>query len=154
MELKDFVKETLETLVQITQGVHESIVQVRESGGYTNPAVRAKAKSPDTSHFADIGFGRNVFLVDFDVAISVEEGTGTNAGAKLNVASLLSLNAGGESANKSTATNRISFKVPLALPVDPVTEEELKKREIAQAKQLKESLAQLNQASKSWVRDY
>lgn len=151
MELKDFVKETL---VQITQGVHESIVQVRESGGYTNPAVRTNTKSSDSSHFANLGFGRNVFLVDFDVAVSVEEGTGTNAGAKLNVASLLTLGAGGESANKSTATNRISFKVPIALPVDPVTEEELKKREIEQAKQMKENLEKLNQTSRNWVRDY
>jgi hypothetical protein len=142
MELKEFVKETL---TQIAAGVEESIASVRESGGYVNPATRINSKNTDNSHFASMGHGRNVFLVDFDVNVTVVEETGTNAEAKLKVASLLSLGAGGESGNKSSATNRISFKVPLALPVDPVTAEEQKNRDEAQAKRTREQFAAINQ---------
>jgi hypothetical protein len=126
MELKDFVKESL---TQIAQGINESIEEVRESGGYVNPASRVDTKNTDSSHFSALGEGRNVFLVDFDIAVSVEEKEGTKAEAKLKVASILSLGAGGNSDHKSSATNRISFKVPLALPVDPISANELVERE-------------------------
>ena len=59
---------------------------------------------------------------------------------------------GGESGNKSSATNRISFKVPLALPVDPITEEELKKREAAHVKQVKEQIVRANQVNRNMYR--
>jgi len=144
MELKDFVKETLS---QIAAGVHESIPNVREAGGLVNPAVRTNTKTTDPSHFANFGPGRSVFLVDFDVAITVEEGSGTSAQAKLNVASLLTLKAGGESGNRSSATNRINFKVPLAMPVDPISEGELKDKEATDAKKVKESLNKMAQQS-------
>jgi hypothetical protein len=88
--------------------------------------------------------GQQVFLVDFDVAITVEEDTGTNAHAKLKVASILSLGVGGESGNKSSATNHISFKVPMALPVDSVTQEELKKGEQEQSRKLQNSIDAFN----------
>ena len=123
MELKHYVRETL---IQIVSGVEAAQAEVRECGGYVNPAHRVSSKTSDESHFGSIGTGQNIFLVDFDVAVSVVEETGTNAKAKLDVASLLSLSAGGESGGSSSATNKISFKVPLALPVDSVSEEQLK----------------------------
>lgn len=50
---------------------------------------------------------------------------------------------GAELASNSSSTNRISFKVPLALPVDPITEEELKKQDIAQAQRTKKNLGKI-----------
>jgi hypothetical protein len=141
LELKDFVRETL---TQISEGVQESLVAVRKSGGYVNPATRTNAKNTDSSHFSSMQNGQQVFLVDFDVAITVEEDTGTNAHAKLKVASILSLGVGGESGNKSSATNHISFKVPMALPVDSVTQEELKKGEQEQSRKLQNSIDAFN----------
>lgn len=141
MELKDFIRETL---TQICEGVEESLVRARETGGYVNPATTANSKSNDSSHFANIGHGRNVFLVDFSVAVSVEENLDKNAHAKLKVASVLSLGVGGDVANKSSATNQISFKVPLALPVDPITQDELKAREKANAQRMQTTLNSLN----------
>lgn len=126
MEIKNFSREAL---TQISHGIKESMEDVREAGGYTNPAVRTNPKLTETSHFAEIGDGHNVFLVDFNVAVVVQDMEHTDATAKLNVASLISLGAGGESENQRATTHRISFKVPLALPVDPVTTEELKERE-------------------------
>lgn len=46
MELKDFVKEAL---TQIAAGVDESLLSVRESGGYVNPATRTNTKATDGS---------------------------------------------------------------------------------------------------------
>jgi hypothetical protein len=74
----------------------------------------------------------HVFLVDFDVAIEVSESTGTNAEAGLSVASFAKLGAGGKSAKSNSTSNRISFKVPLALPLDQASQTQLKS-EIDQA---------------------
>ncbi|MBN8716747.1 MAG: hypothetical protein J0H95_07200 [Xanthomonadales bacterium] len=117
MDLKEFVKETI---VQIASGVREAQEAVRPLGAIVNPASLAPAPGGG-SYFATIQDMHHVFLVDFDVAVSVSETAGTNASAKLNVATLLSLGAGGQSGNSTAATNRLSFKVPLALPLDEPT---------------------------------
>ncbi len=84
---------------------------------FVNPTVSNSRNNE--SHFAVLRGGQNVFLVDFDVAITVNEGAGSNAEATLKVASLLTLGAGGKSFESQESTNRIRFKVPIALPVDP-----------------------------------
>jgi hypothetical protein len=121
MDLKEFVKETL---VQITSGVRDAQSEVRSLGGIVNPATLTRTDGAG-SYFSTIDDVHHVFLVDFDVAISVTESAGTNAGAKLNVATFLTLGAGGQSANSSAATNRLTFKVPLALPLDEPTRSKL-----------------------------
>ena len=121
MDLKEFVKETL---IQITAGVRDAQGEVRALGGIVNPATLTRTDGAG-SYFSTIDDIHHVFLVDFDVAVSVTENTGTNAGAKLNVATFLTLGAGGQSANSSAATNRLTFKVPLALPLDEPTQTKL-----------------------------
>ena len=122
MDLKEFVKETL---VQITAGVRDAQTEVRKLGGIVNPATLSRTETGG-SYFASVDDMHHVFLVDFDVAVSVAENSGTNAQAKLNVATILSLGAGGQSGNSSAATNRLTFKVPLALPLDEPTQTKLK----------------------------
>jgi len=141
VELKDFVKETL---IQISSGVNAAISEVRESGGYVNPAVKIDITKSDGSHFSNLPTGQNVFLIDFDVAVSVEEQSGTNAEAKIKVASFFSLGAGGKSDQKLSTTNRIQFKVPLGLPVDPVTSEELQEREEAGRLAMRTTLSRIS----------
>lgn len=114
MDLKEFVRVTL---TQVTEGVKEAQEAVRAQGGFVNPTVHTSQK--DESHFAGLHDGQNVFLVDFDVAVTVNEGTGTNAEAKLKVASLFALGTSGKSSENQEYSSRIKFKVPLALPVDP-----------------------------------
>ena len=150
MELKDFVRETL---VQVVSGIEEAQTEVRDCGGFVNPAHRANVKGSDESHFGVIGTGQNIFLVDFDVAVTVIEESGTEAKAKLNVASLLTLGAGGESSQSSSATNKISFKVPLALPTDSVSEEQLKEQDaIVRENRQKQTqrIRAANQRNRSW----
>ena len=137
MDLKDFVKETL---VQISAGVQESIDDVRESGGYANPSASGNVKSEHTSHFGSMGEGQNVFLVDFDVAVTVDDGSEVSGGGKLKVAGVFSV--GGEAGNssRSSSTNRVSFKIPLALPVDPISHEEVKQRRSREWEKMNEGL--------------
>lgn len=141
MDLKDFVKETL---VQISTGVQESIEAVRESGGFTNPAASGNVKSDSSSHFGSMGEGQNVFLVDFDVAVTVDENSEVSGGGRLKVAGVFAV--GGEAGNssKSSSTNRVSFKIPLALPVDPISHEEAKQRRAREMKKVNDGLARFN----------
>jgi hypothetical protein len=120
VDLKDFVRETL---VQIATGVKDAQDDVRRLGGVVNPAANSPA--PGNGYFTSLQDGHHVFLVDFDVAITASENTATNAGVKLSVATLLNLGAGGQSGNAIAATNRLSFKVPLAYPVDGQTHAKL-----------------------------
>lgn len=142
MDLKDFVRETL---VQISTGVQESIEEVRESGGYSNPAAVGSSKNSDNSHFGSMGEGQNVFLVDFDVAVTVDENSEVSGGGKLKVASVFSLGADAGSSSKSSSSNRVSFKIPLALPVDPVSRAEVTERKARQQEKINESMRRLNQ---------
>ncbi|HNV88991.1 MAG TPA: hypothetical protein PKL53_08525 [Methylotenera sp.] len=152
MELKDFIQETLS---QIAAGVEAAQTEVRDAGGFVNPAHRTGKQEADKSHFGALTSGQNIFLVDFDVTVSVIEATETDGRAKLNVAGFMSLGTGGQSNASSTATNRISFKVPLAMPVDAVSAEELKKQDAALAERRRkqsEAIRQHNQRnSGSWM---
>ncbi|WP_140724154.1 hypothetical protein [Pseudomonas sp. Hp2] len=114
MKLNEFVKETL---VQIARGVHDAQQDVRALGGMVNPATLSASQSSG-SYFASVDSMHHVFLVDFDVAVEVSETTGTNAEAGLSVATFAKLGAGGKSSNANSTSNRIAFKVPLALPID------------------------------------
>ena len=151
MELKEFIRETL---AQIAAGVEGAQTEVRDAGGFVNPAHRAGKQEQDKSHFGSLTTGQNIFLVDFDVTVTVIEATETEGKAKLSVAGFLNLGTGGQSNASSTATNRISFKVPLAMPVDAVSLEELQKQDqtIAESRrQQSEQIRANNQRySTSW----
>ena len=128
MQLDDFVKATL---VQIVRGVHDAQDAVRDLGGIVNPATLA-ASPTSGSYFATVNDMHHVFLVDFDVAVEVSESTGTNAEAGLSVATFAKLGVGGKSAASNSTSNRIAFKVPLALPIDKESQAKLR-GEIEQA---------------------
>jgi hypothetical protein len=124
MDLKDFVKESI---VQIATGVKESQEAVREVGGYTCPAVRLRPRGD--SHLTHLPDGRNIFLVDFDVALTVSESTDADVGAKLKVASIVDIGGGVGTTTGTTATSRVTFQVPLALPADEESLGDLKDRD-------------------------
>ncbi|HEY0681070.1 MAG TPA: hypothetical protein VGD45_01940 [Steroidobacter sp.] len=150
MELKEFIRETLS---QIVSGVEAAQLEVREAGGFVNPAHRAGKQEAEKSHFGVLTSGQNIFLVHFDVTVSVVEGTETDGRARLNVAGFLNLGTGGQSTASSTATNRISFKVPLAMPVDTVSAEELKKQdeETAERRRRRAEAGSHGQRSRRWM---
>ncbi|MCG9663449.1 hypothetical protein L1D26_10275 [Vibrio mediterranei] len=132
MELQQFVKEAL---IQITQGVKEAQSQIRESGGCLNPAVRI-SQQPSQSHVSSLSDGQNIYTVDFDIAISVSENSGTSADGKLTVASVLSFGGGASSSESSSTLSKIAFKVPLALPVDPESSQRLKAEDLQNQREM------------------
>lgn len=151
MELREFIKETLG---QIAAGVEAAQTEVRDAGGIVNPAHRTGKQESEKSHFGSLTSGQNIFLVDFDVTVTVVESTETQGRAKLNVAGLLSLGTGGESNASSSSTNRISFKVPLAMPVDSVSLDDLRRQDAELAEKRRkqtEAIRQANAARRSWV---
>lgn len=121
MELKEFVKETL---LQITKGVKESQDDILELGGFVNPSIRI-GKSSGDSHVSSLSDGQNIYTVDFDIAISIAENTGTKADGKLSVASIFSAGASTSSSEANKTLSKISFKIPLALPVDSTSRKNL-----------------------------
>lgn len=118
-----------------------------------NPAHRVSAVNSSEAHFGVLTNGQNIFLVDFDVSVTVVEESGKSANAKLKVASLSNIGGGAESNTSNAATNRISFKVPLGLPVDAVSEElkEQDEREFERRRKASEAFQNRNRGSKGWM---
>lgn len=135
MELQEFVKETL---TQISQGVKEAQDVVRGAGGYVNPAVTYAQGKSELVYFGETARGHRTFLVDFDVAVTAAEKTAAEGGAKLTVASFLSIGGSGKSDAENTSTSRVRFKVPLALPFDEQSMTEMRAREEASLREHRE----------------
>ncbi|WP_308366980.1 MULTISPECIES: hypothetical protein [unclassified Microbulbifer] len=136
MDIKKFVRDTL---IQISSGVKEAQDAVRENGGFVNPAARVAAKGDSNSHLVTIDNGQGVFFVDFDVAVTVTDETSNEGEAKLKIASIFSAGGGVTNASEASSTSRISFKVPLALPVDEVSQSKMLQKE-------EQSRARVNQS--------
>uniref|UniRef100_E6PTM4 Uncharacterized protein n=1 Tax=mine drainage metagenome TaxID=410659 RepID=E6PTM4_9ZZZZ len=120
MELNEFVRLSLS---QIVDGIVSCQREIRDKGGYVNPAVFvSNPTNNSTTHYASLASGQNVLLIDFDVAISVTDAVDGKVGGGLSVASLFKFEAKAAAASTSEATSRIRFKVPLALPVDSLSQ--------------------------------
>ena len=115
MELKQFVSTTL---VAVVEGVVDAQSKCQEAatGAHINPGGLLRTTS-SISQDAIWDNSENNFArtVSFDVAVTVEDGSKTDA--KVGVLSgFLSLGAGGESSNKQLAVNRVQFSVPVLFP--------------------------------------
>ena len=113
MDLQEFVTQTL---LQITKGVQQAQEPARQLGGHVN-ATTTSAQKGD-SILGQMANGQHVSLVSFDVALSVSESGSAGGGARLAVASFFSTGVEGTTKNAQESTSRVSFKVPLALPIE------------------------------------
>ncbi|MBX3657876.1 MAG: hypothetical protein KF740_05525 [Ramlibacter sp.] len=114
MELKNFISQALTSIVE---GVVDAQKKTEKLGAHVNPGGLTRT----TQHISNDALWDNTTnnfarLVNFDVAVTVEEGTKTNAKIGV-VAGVLNLGAGGASENKELAVSRIQFSVPVLLPV-------------------------------------
>lgn len=57
-------------------------------------------------------------MVEFDVALTVTEGTGTKGGIGVFVGAI-NLGSAGESKNENVSISHVRFRVPLQLPQEP-----------------------------------
>lgn len=123
MELKEFVSQSL---LSITEGVTDAQKKANEHGAFVNPGglMRNVSKVEDNSIW-DNTTNNYARTVAFDIAVTAEEGTATNA--KIGVLSgVFNLGANGASENKNAVVSRIQFSVPILFPVSQVPKREEK----------------------------
>jgi hypothetical protein len=107
MDLKEFVSQTLG---QIIEGVKAAQETAKAAGAEVNPHMtRAVVQATTMS-------GLPSRDVDFDVALTVTEGTGTKGGIGI-VAGPFALGSTGQSTAQNSSVSRIRFSVALALPI-------------------------------------
>jgi len=143
MELQDFIKETL---IQIAAGTKDAQDKIQEIGGYVNPVVINK-KNQVQAYFGETALGHHVFLVDFDVAVKAVDKSGGKGGAKLTVASFLSISGSGNSSIENESTSRIKFQISLALPFDKQSMVEKKQQEKQRKKEREKVQMPVNKAN-------
>ncbi len=118
IELKDFVKFSLSQIAEGIVGVNEML---SNTDGIVNPpnivvnTVSSQAYGKTRKPSAEFEPTRVVEKVEFDVAVTVQEGEATNAGIKVSVMSI-GLGAGGESISQFGSKSRIKFSVLMVFP--------------------------------------
>ncbi|MCZ4305942.1 hypothetical protein O4G98_14505 [Zoogloeaceae bacterium G21618-S1] len=117
MELRDFVAQTL---TEIAEGVVRAQETLTPIGAKVNPQM-SRVFSKGEKNYEAFGWangeGANpVLLVSFDVAVTASEGRKTKGGIGV-VTGIVSLGSSGATDRNDTAVSRLSFKVPLLLPL-------------------------------------
>lgn len=112
MNLEEFVAESLS---QIAKGVAKAQQLAAETGALINPEMRV-TNSTHTLGEAE-GYGGQVLsYVDFDVAVTTTDATGTKGGIGVAVG-VLALGSQGRSDQSRGSESRIQFKVPVMWPL-------------------------------------
>jgi hypothetical protein len=111
MDLQDFVAQTL---CQIVEGVKTAQEKVKASGAVVNPHLNSGHEQLGKAGFLFTSDGP-AQVVQFDVALTVMEGTGTKGGIGV-FAGAINLGSGGQSKAENTSVSHVKFSVPLLLP--------------------------------------
>lgn len=111
MDLKEFVAQTL---TQIIAGVRDSQASAKEHGAEVNPHLNTSHGEAGKQGFLWSGEAY-AQVVQFDVALTVSEGTGTKGGIGV-FAGAVTLGSSGQSKAESSSVSRVKFSVPLVLP--------------------------------------
>lgn len=108
MELKDFIRQTLE---QIVEGVSSARSHVEDRGGTINPTSITFRRDGEWNNF-NSGMPQNV---EFDVGLTSVDKKGATEGIGVFLGSV-SLGKKNESGLEHTAVTRVRFSVPLVFP--------------------------------------
>lgn len=112
MELAEFVSQTIK---EIIMGVKNAQADPELKEAEINPMFRG-GLSDFSVHGVAMGTNRKATqFVEFDVALTVLEGTGTKGGIGVFMGPL-GLGSQGQSSSENTSVSRIKFKVPITLP--------------------------------------
>jgi len=111
MDLKDFVSETL---IQIANGVKQAQEQTEQIGARVNPKLTGAANNAAQHGFLPAEQAP-AQIVQFDVALTVKEGSGIKGGIGI-FAGAVSLGSSGQSSAENSSVSRVKFCVPLSLP--------------------------------------
>lgn len=118
MQLDEFVKQVI---ISVVAGVNESQNLLKDISAIVNP-------STIKDDYID-GMSRKVINVNFDVGVTITEEGANSKGIKIAVFDVLSGKADRETKTANQTVSRVSFSVPVALPVfDNLLEEAQKKQ--------------------------
>lgn len=118
MDLQTFITQTL---VQIANGINEANISLSAAGAVVNPSNVYPYEKPGSTAYGHIVppdqtlLNRVVQLVNFDVAVTAEEGAGAKGGIGVVVGAFALGSQGSTTANNSSQS-RVQFAVPMALP--------------------------------------
>lgn len=111
MDLKEFVSSVL---TQIVDGVREAQSSQSVESGLINPNLFASQGALHEKGHLVSRHGQLVQNVEFDVALTVNEGTQTKGG--IGVCAGLIIGSQGQSDKSASSVSRVKFSVPLSLP--------------------------------------
>ena len=112
MNLKEFVSESL---IEIIEGVKDAQSKTGQSGGEVNPSPQGSS-SDFTKQGLFIAGNRKIGShVEFDVAVTVSEGSGAKGGIGI-FSGALNIGASGQTSKTDVSLSRIKFQVPIVLP--------------------------------------
>lgn len=113
MELKEFIKATV---TDIVSAVSELQVELAENGAIVNPPL----PNPVSNGSVNVGKGNEpIQRLTFDVALTTTETSSVDGGAKGGVA-IFSAKVGAGQQSSSQNVSRLSFAIPVVLPVAEV----------------------------------
>jgi hypothetical protein len=111
MELKDFVSESIK---QIIDGVNEAKRYADNYDAMVNPR-RWSWNSSNVLARYESNTGAAIENIEFDVAVTVTEGTNTKGGIGVFVGPV-GIGSQGQSENSNSSVSRLKFSVPIVLP--------------------------------------
>jgi hypothetical protein len=114
MELKDFIKTTL---VEITNGVVEAQLELKDTGCLINPEGFSMQGGQIKQGYKNEY--RAIQMVKMNIAVSVTENSGKKSG--IGVAKIINAGINSEQMASNEKITTIEFEVPIALPVMEVT---------------------------------
>ena len=114
MELKDFVAESIK---QIVDGVSDAMQYAATKGARINPE-RQTFNANNAGARSDPRNGAAIETIEFDVAVTVTEGTQTRGGIGV-FTGFVGLGSQGQSDATNSSVTRLKFVVPVALPSTP-----------------------------------
>lgn len=117
MDLKDFVAESISSIVQ---GISEAQSSATKLGASINPGgLMRNAKNVTDNSIWDNSNNNYAQPISFDIAITAEDSA--SGGAKVKVLSgLLGGEAGGQTGTKNVLASRIQFTVPVLFPAHAI----------------------------------
>jgi len=111
MELKQFVSETLKEIIEGVTNAQEEVTK-----GAVNPKIwMSQRGEANKMKILESNAGEWIHMVDFDVAVTVVEGTESKGGIGL-VVGPVALGSKGQSNSENSSISRIKFQVPVAYP--------------------------------------
>lgn len=115
MDLQQFISQTL---VQIVSGVKDAQKETNDTGAKINPSIHSSEASMAKHGILSSSMHEVAHIVEFDVALTVVEGTGTKGGIGV-FAGAVTLGSSGQSKAENTSVSRVKFSVPVSLPKLP-----------------------------------